>query len=840
MPAPFITDSLDTHIDFAPYMIWHGNSMQSNFAIDTNSINSKSIESQIHEQLSNIYVNGIGYSDIVSVISFPLIIALFAFSFPFIFQSINHINDKYASKDISFLFRTSTRYKLFWIVNSLSILYVITYGASSLLWKEEILIKYLQIWNWTTIFVTFVYASIVLMFVWYCINFNNPEKLLIIIKRRYNIEKFIVWLQQKWVFCKVLLRAFFHYKDKAGNTIYKSARDMIYRWNNSVPEDNYVSRLIGIACFAVKKNDFSLFQNVLSGLDNIIDVERKESSTYTFSRRKNDVIKESAVHYSTMRFFDEFLTTYRPFSNAFMPNESIIFKMIGAFDRSKYMSYADSFHLAVCMRKMLDSRNVALLEKYIDYTQFYFKYLRNLPKVFYIKGGLIEGRSDVEKESDMSWNNLCCFHYLVLAYAFDKCNYSLLKTHLEKKHYNNYSLYPKTGADVLIRYAYCIKDTMFLHDDKLFERKVDKRSILKRYTATLLLLVPKTGKGGYSISENVTKEIVDIIESSLSELEKELNIIKTNTALLNLYPNLANENLRERFLHFLDVINMNFTPSESGEKEDKIECCTISFVHIILGRILGKSTPNKPKAARVNLYSQKLNEEITNHFTIRFKQLNDDISRSLPNGLFISDLCEKSAEELVNPCQMLIFKPFFLDKNYYWDGYNLYHEYVEQISTRLIYLALSSFRKMKIKETNVKAPNFDIFLERFTKGKREDYVIIGVDSHFEAILNIRFLGHNSFYERTVPYINIDSSTKPLLTDLDDYNYFKDSLLIVAKKELPAIVDIGDNIDVTIDYKDISDESKMQLFVRTTVDAHKKLIFNPNAKIAIVKLKQMSL
>lgn len=195
---------------------------------------------------------------------------------------------------------------------------------------------------------------------------------------------------------------------------------------------------------------------------------------------------------------------------------------------------------------------------------------------------------------------------------------------------------------------------------------------------------------------------------------------------------------------------------------------------------------------------------------------------------------------MVNPCQMIICKLCFLDKNYYCDGYYLYHEYVEQFSTRLIYLALSSFRKMKIKEVNVKSPNFDIFFERFTKGKRENYVLIGVDSPFESILNISFFGHNRFYEGTVPYIRIDSSMRSLLTDLDDYIFFKDSLLIVSKKDLPVIVGLEDDKNIGVDYSDISDESKMQLCVRTTVDAYKKLVFNPNAKIAMVRLKRMNL
>lgn len=36
---------------------------------------------------------GIGYSDTISNIAFPLIIAVFAFALPFLFSAINHVNN---------------------------------------------------------------------------------------------------------------------------------------------------------------------------------------------------------------------------------------------------------------------------------------------------------------------------------------------------------------------------------------------------------------------------------------------------------------------------------------------------------------------------------------------------------------------------------------------------------------------------------------------------------------------------------------------------------------------------------------------------------------------------
>ena len=58
----------------------------------------------IETKFQDILDYGVGYSDVVGQIAFPLLIALFAFAFPFLFSVINHINSKYDSKSISELF----------------------------------------------------------------------------------------------------------------------------------------------------------------------------------------------------------------------------------------------------------------------------------------------------------------------------------------------------------------------------------------------------------------------------------------------------------------------------------------------------------------------------------------------------------------------------------------------------------------------------------------------------------------------------------------------------------------------------------------------------------------
>lgn len=56
---------------------------------------------------------------------------------------------------------------------------------------------------------------------------------------------------------------------------------------------------------------------------------------------------------------------------------------------------------------------------------------------------------------------------------------------------------------------------------------------------------------------------------------------------------------------------------------------------------------------------------------------------------------------------------------------------------------------------------------------------------------------------------------------------------MSKNDLSVIVDIEEIEDVSINYEDMYDETKLLLNVRTTEDAHKKVISNPYTKVAMV-------
>lgn len=811
------------------------------FYYDSNAVPTTIIDSDVLAKLDDIYTYGIGFSDVVSSIAFPLIIALFAFSFPFIFQIINHINDKYESKLLSKLFATSCQYIIFWSCNVISICYLLIYGMTVLLLPKTELKNLLTTGNWLSIVIASTYAISVLLFVWHCVSFNNPDKLIDIVKKRQKLELRLNKFRKIRLFVKCYVRFLFHRKDDAGNSIYASARKMVSHWSTNAPHEHFVNRLIEIARYAIKRKDTEVFSNVLLSIDKTIEEEKKAINKWEEYDKNKIEIQKAAPHYRTMKFFENLVSIYIPFSNDFIIENSIVYKLLGAFNKSMYMSDADSFRLALCVRNLIDGGNFSLLEKYIDYSRYYFTYIRRLPKVLYIRGGDVSERPKTEKNAQESWDVLCDFHYLVFSYAFASGHYSLLNALLDKNSRWEFNLYPKQSTDILIRYAHCRKNLNRFLVDKLFKHKVDAEDMLDKYTNALLLLLGDSSNECHKASEFITKEVVDDIKSYSKDLKDKTNLIKQNSNLIKLFPQINNTDFSKVYTTCLEnIISINnplLYKEEDINSKQEISCLG-KALKIIVKVIKGTNT-NSKKRIQINVYTSPLNTKLKQDFNACTKHLMNDVSRHAPMELFSSHKEGKDEDIILKECPLCIYKLCFMYPEFYSKS-NLYSTFVELISVRLAYITLSVFRNMDVKDIYVTSADFNIFFEYYTKGCYANFILIDINSPFGTLLNVHFKGWNRFYNGTVPFISIDNAKLSLLSDLDDYKYFEGNLLIVAKKDLPALVDIEDAESISVDYLDNSDEQKKILDIRTTVDIGKKLIYNKKAEVAKITCKQLAL
>ena len=125
-------------------------------------------------QVQSISDFGVGYSDAAAHIAIPLIIALFAFAFPFLFTVITHINNKYNSEYITNMFSAEPSYKSFLWGTGISVGYLIIYGALSLVLTGAARVAVMAILTWGCVLIAGLYSAAILRFVLICIDYNNP------------------------------------------------------------------------------------------------------------------------------------------------------------------------------------------------------------------------------------------------------------------------------------------------------------------------------------------------------------------------------------------------------------------------------------------------------------------------------------------------------------------------------------------------------------------------------------------------------------------------------------------------------------------------------------------
>lgn len=800
-------------------------------------------------KLQDIIRYGIGYSDIIGTICFPLIIALFAFSCPFIFQAINHINDKYASKEISLLFSKSWRYKTYWITTYLSIVLLLVVGILTLILSAEDYDRYIPSINWVTLAITTIYVLAIILFITRCIRFNKPDMLLVIIMEEDRYDVYRAKLHRCKIFLKQLRRIIFHRKDMIGNGVLRKAIKITENIEKDMPDENLIVRLSELSRYAVQKRDSNLMSSIFNSLSGIIYKEKNAFNKDTWNLVPNTLIKEGAPHNNTLGYFDNLTQFYSSFDSANYMDSSIIFSMFSSFNRTRYVGFRDSYLLFIFMRNLIENNNRVLLEKYIEYSRYFFIYIRTLPQVLYILGGSLSDRTKVEKAAIKSWNDLCDFHYLAMAYAFSKGEYYILRTVIEKEAPRKYNVYPTLSTDILLRYASVLQNGTFRSNDHIFKENVDVIAITTIYTCALLRILGKETVEWPFLSEIITVEALKKLNMSKTLIVKWDSQLEKNAKLSNMFPKLLNNkaiDIYDKALEFLKRSNGPFCPKVSNElkrKEfkQKSEPTVKSFVYRVKNVFSGRRT--QPPVS-IDCYKAELNATLKNEFAYRVDHLfeNTNYFRYRHNELKTNSNGKDEGIPL-NECQMVCNKASFVIEDFRYYREDLYNSLLENINNRIIYCYLQAFSKMKVEEHKAYSSDFDALLKKITNNNPKAFVMISVDSPLGSILikDFKFEGLTRYYQGGTPLIEIESVVRGrLLTDTPAYDYFKESMLVIAKDDLPTLVDIKHDKGASTTYVEETDETKMIMNVRINIDINKKLVYNPNAKVYAIRVNRMAL
>lgn len=758
--------------------------------------------STLHDDQS-IVNYGIGYSDAVGHVAFPLIIALFAFSFTFLFSAINDVNKRYGSKSISLLFQKSFAYKMFMWISGVSVLYIIAFAGLSLL-KNSVLKDLLRTYGTAVgVIIAGLYAIAVLCFAQKCIAYNKSAHLIAEIKSAYkNATKWIpvrLFIRR----CKNGIVGLFHGKG------YKELCEFRYRHYKSGIVDSADSSLIGqladLTKYALDANDTGLVYLVLETLDVLI--EKEKNSIYNGWYLKKTVLDWSGYHRLTMQYFDRILES----SNSRWDEQvevSLVWKLLGSFSKSKYISSVDIFLLFKYLQKLVSCGRITLISKYIDRSKYSFSFLPELADVAYVKGATAEEMKAVEAECYENWCELRDYHYLVSAYWIAEGEYSLLPELLHDQSYRSVYLYPIHPEDILYRYQQSKKRVSddgdyFDHktSDELFGKKIDINSILDRYTAILLLLCHE----GEKISrQGIKEEDVKEIANAQKNIGKYISALKADPEIRRLRPDVYEVDFDKVFADGLNSL-MDYYPVQTPK---------------------GCSSSSK----RYDPFSQPLDESAKSQIENMLATALQDKLSFLQGYWRDSEEC-KGTQITVESFKTCLIKSA-LTKHLGDTKVNFFmaSRQMDVVICRLLYIFLEYIDSASIRCKSIKNHALKDFVTEYLNGHKTEYILLDVGNLNSVFLEPRFNGNEQFFNNETLYVSMDEARYNLLADLPLYVKYKQSVLIIRKNTLPSIK----NTQPSVSYKDISSKKDGNYAVELTITPSIEVCFPNNAEILCLK------
>lgn len=446
-------------------------------------------------KLEEVSELGIGYSDALAHIAIPLIIALFAFAFTYLFSVITRINEKYNSESISKMFKTSLSYRCYMWGSGISVGFIILTGALSLMLTDAARQGFMPIMSWTCLVVAGLYSSIILWFVHTCLEYDDHLKMMDIIERRYQCEK-----------------------------------------KKSAALNVRTERLIDLCRYADSKQNANLVATVLNRVNELDKAERND--------------KKSSIRYYTMRFYESMVDSFVLNPHDSETERNLLWNWSRTFRHDQLPFTSVFYRMLGKMVEAVKRGRFSLFEAFMENCKFRYDYINHVPQVRFSVGETVEEQKKVEDEGIEMWRELRNVHYIAAAYLFSIGHYEVAGVLKKDAGSNNNSFFPTTAAQILMEYANCKEKqdsntgSLFrvsMSIDKVIGRKYD-RDLLEKFTAMLLLLsFEPDEEEEYIVSEGKRK----LIENAKDELIKYGGLWVKHTEIVNRYPAIQDKKIKE-------------------------------------------------------------------------------------------------------------------------------------------------------------------------------------------------------------------------------------------------------------------------------------------------------
>lgn len=782
------------------------------------------IMDDLSAKVNDMLEYGMGFDDTISIIAIPLIIALFAFAFPFLFTVITHINNKYGSRSISEMFSDMSSYKLFWKANWIGVIYLAVYGVLYLIREGFIHNAVVNIGPWASLVVAIYYAFVILWFVKTCISFNSPLSLLEQMEKDYEIRLKIVNEQEKALERKEKRTKYKIWKSKAWKKYTVRGYRIGQIYSKHTEGEKYIDRLVDLCKYALDKGDERLFSNILLRANEVANQERKAHKVAFYQPRKG--VKTADMTHLSTRFYNATLDYYLNTRHNSKVEERLLGNRYIAINESMFPADADLYGTVIRVSKAANQEHYTLLDKFVYNATYRYNYIYRMHDLAYISGEDVTGQEDTWTTSKEVWHRLREVLFVMAANLYSHGHYEILNTLLHNKYYDNGRLFPRTGAEIASCYNRCkswINTKSWSNGWYITEMLGENfdPSLLEKYTVARLLLVPN----------DVEKINVELPEAEIAELKKNEKILrpfaemaKKDGELIKHYSQVSTADFEKIYKEIIRDIE-----SSPNLEEEKDVCLTKKLTDGLCG-LVGR---NKEKIKKT-IYNVGLNAEIVDYFGSLVRNIlrnKDNLGYGL-NGRHIDG---KDSEELFGEYSFHASKYLFVepDDNAYYHAHNDFERLFQERYKSLLYTALSEMDE-EVVTKNI--AELDALLDEFDTP--QDYVIIDTNSVFDALLELEQVAPLRYRYKGIDYICADWELNPHLRSLPVYERYEECLVVIKKNDLPVICDIDENNEAKVVIEDVSNKKDGISDVRITIKPNLKILYDKRSKILKVCHKRL--
>lgn len=783
---------------------------------ETQSVLSVQLDS-ISCQLQTISDYGVGYSDVAAHVAIPLIIALFAFAFPFLFTVISHINNKYESEDITGLFSSETSYKLFLIGAGISAGYLSIIGVLSLCLRGNAHSDFMHFLNWTSVLVAGGYSLIIICFVLTCLEYNSPQKVLLNVGEQFKKRALQAEASEKKLKKQDVS---YNQKKRDGKRRFRATGIGLYRiYAYSGAESLRLNNSVALCSYAIKKHDNQLFQSVISSVSQHQHPDKKQAGY-------------------DLLFYEGVLETYLFGPENEKISDTLLWHWFMTFNKSQLPNLGDIVRMFVKIVQGVRQGRTSLLEQYLVRSRYGYHYISDVPTVAYVCGYDVEMQKKVSEERIRLWHELVDMHYLGMAHLFALGHTEIIKVMMSGDNLGYDRLLPGTGIEVLRCYARC-KENHFIDGrfhywfaDEIIGANPDI-DMLEKFTAVLLLLAPTESFEELGL---ISEKHLQIIREGKKKILFYGDIWKENKVLAGLYPQVIAVDLEEYYRNYISFFERAFSPiTETKEEKNHI----LSRIVAGLLTALGNTCHMK---VREDIYNYEISDVVKEKINYGFWSILYGNQGNILEGLTGKNSELKTDTIIMGAYTYLTYK-LPLIKKMDFDNPEISWNLSRVYCSRYIFMVYSAIADMKITDKAIPIDTFDTFFKSYVGDSGKDYVIIDSESHMDVFYDfdkpLKEQG-NLFYRtyQGAEYKHYDFQICWYLKDLEELEPFNNTLVIIKREDLPFVYSTVDSNKPTVTIQDESEKEKGSAVVRITVNPNLAAKYNKNAQVLRLKLQKL--